>query len=334
MKGGSPRTAAFCCAPVSATGSAPIIRYVYAGFRMVRQVDMNEFACEVRCGTFQTRKKNCPRNISTTNWAARCSTPSRSLPEYGLTRADRADSRSLHAAEIPRDFAWSRSSAAVPAARPGRFSRRSGPGLYSLIITQSMFRAPRSRGAAGSSPAWPTSSPRGVVPRRPRSGAITDAMEAPAAGAAFSAAPSATSTPVAEPIFLRQVRSRTAAGRRDADRLRFGEADSKPCLTPMTILPASPASFNLNLLGRINRELGGDFDMRAFAHQARYNETSAASKCTCARVIRRWPSRKPISTAASGPARPSGRSRRTSSRRRKSRDRARDGLPAGRPMDR
>ncbi|MCW5978432.1 MAG: L-histidine N(alpha)-methyltransferase [Bryobacteraceae bacterium] len=31
------------------------------------------------------------------------------------------------------------------------------------------------------------------------------------------------------------------------------------------------AAFNLNLLGRINRELGSDFDLRAFRHQARYN---------------------------------------------------------------
>jgi uncharacterized SAM-dependent methyltransferase len=31
------------------------------------------------------------------------------------------------------------------------------------------------------------------------------------------------------------------------------------------------AAFNLNLLARINRELGADFDLRAFAHQARYH---------------------------------------------------------------
>lgn len=30
------------------------------------------------------------------------------------------------------------------------------------------------------------------------------------------------------------------------------------------------AAFNLNLLARINRELDGDFDLRAFAHEARY----------------------------------------------------------------
>lgn len=31
------------------------------------------------------------------------------------------------------------------------------------------------------------------------------------------------------------------------------------------------AAFNLNLLGRINRELGADFDLRTFRHEARYN---------------------------------------------------------------
>jgi len=32
------------------------------------------------------------------------------------------------------------------------------------------------------------------------------------------------------------------------------------------------AAFNLNLLSRINRELGADFDLRAFRHRAHYNE--------------------------------------------------------------
>jgi L-histidine N-alpha-methyltransferase len=31
------------------------------------------------------------------------------------------------------------------------------------------------------------------------------------------------------------------------------------------------AAFNLNLLTRINRELGGDFDLRAFRHEAVWN---------------------------------------------------------------
>lgn len=33
------------------------------------------------------------------------------------------------------------------------------------------------------------------------------------------------------------------------------------------------AAFNLNLLGRMNRELGADFDLRKFEHEARWNET-------------------------------------------------------------
>ncbi len=45
------------------------------------------------------------------------------------------------------------------------------------------------------------------------------------------------------------------------------------------------AAFNLNLLGRINRELGGDFDLRRFEHIARFNEATTSvemhlrSKC-------------------------------------------------------
>ncbi|MBV9645930.1 MAG: L-histidine N(alpha)-methyltransferase [Candidatus Eremiobacteraeota bacterium] len=36
------------------------------------------------------------------------------------------------------------------------------------------------------------------------------------------------------------------------------------------------AAFNKNLLGRINRELGGTFDLRAFAHTARYQPLSGS----------------------------------------------------------
>ena len=36
------------------------------------------------------------------------------------------------------------------------------------------------------------------------------------------------------------------------------------------------AAFNLNLLTRINRELDGDFDLRRFAHEARWNDQESA----------------------------------------------------------
>ena len=45
------------------------------------------------------------------------------------------------------------------------------------------------------------------------------------------------------------------------------------------------AAFNLNLLVRINRELGGDFDLQAFAHQAVWN--AAASRVEMHLVSRR-----------------------------------------------
>lgn len=53
---------------------------------------------------------------------------------------------------------------------------------------------------------------------------------------------------------------------------------------PRTILAAYDdskgvtAAFNLNLLARINRELGGDFDLNAFSHFAIYNPADGAAR--------------------------------------------------------
>ena len=44
------------------------------------------------------------------------------------------------------------------------------------------------------------------------------------------------------------------------------------------------AAFNLNLLGRINRELDGHFDLSKFDHDARFNKCRGASKCICDRT--------------------------------------------------
>ncbi len=70
--------------------------------------------------------------------------------------------------------------------------------------------------------------------------------------------------------FLTQVRSRLRQG----DALLIGCDLEKPVDTLINAYddPSGvTASFNLNLLGRINRELGGDFNLRAFAHEAIYN---------------------------------------------------------------
>ena len=54
------------------------------------------------------------------------------------------------------------------------------------------------------------------------------------------------------------------------------------------------AAFNKNLLVRINRELGGNFDLDAFAHRAVWNASSSGSRCTWSA----WPARRCASPLA------------------------------------
>jgi dimethylhistidine N-methyltransferase len=71
--------------------------------------------------------------------------------------------------------------------------------------------------------------------------------------------------------FLARVRSRMS----EHDRMLVGADLRKP---PSVLLKAYDdddgvtARFNRNLLARINRELGGTFDLAAFRHEARWNE--------------------------------------------------------------
>ncbi len=70
--------------------------------------------------------------------------------------------------------------------------------------------------------------------------------------------------------FLRAVRELLRPG----DRLLLGTDLEKPVpqlLRAYDDDAGVTAAFNLNLLARINRELGADFDPRRFRHQARYN---------------------------------------------------------------
>lgn len=71
--------------------------------------------------------------------------------------------------------------------------------------------------------------------------------------------------------FLRQIRGILGE---DA-RLLIGidlEKDEQLLLPAYDDTAGVTARFNLNLLARINRELGGDFDLSAFTHRALYNE--------------------------------------------------------------
>jgi uncharacterized SAM-dependent methyltransferase len=72
------------------------------------------------------------------------------------------------------------------------------------------------------------------------------------------------------PGFLRRIRSLLHAG----DTLLLG-ADLVKDVETMLLAYDDPAgvtaAFNLNLLGRLNRELGAEFDLRSFAHEVRWN---------------------------------------------------------------
>ena len=71
--------------------------------------------------------------------------------------------------------------------------------------------------------------------------------------------------------FLRQIRERLWPG----DAILLGtdlEKDVRTILRAYDDPAGVTRAFNLNLLARINRELGGDFMLENFEHEARYNE--------------------------------------------------------------
>ncbi len=77
---------------------------------------------------------------------------------------------------------------------------------------------------------------------------------------------------LAAEAFLEEVRKSVEPG----DALLLGADLMKPVerLLPAYDDPTGvTAAFNLNILGRINRELDGEFDLRRFAHEARWNPT-------------------------------------------------------------
>ena len=79
--------------------------------------------------------------------------------------------------------------------------------------------------------------------------------------------------------FLREIRRTLRPG----DSLLLGTDLEKPLPQLIAAYDDSlgvTAAFNLNLLARINRELGADFDLAEFEHEARFNGSPAASRCT------------------------------------------------------
>jgi L-histidine N-alpha-methyltransferase len=191
------------------------------------------------------------------------------LPEYGLTRADE---RLLH--RCARQLG-------------GGFHRiaelGSGSGRKARILLEAMGSAnglvyhPIDLSPAALDACQRTL--RGVVDVRPLEAGFFAGLDAVAADrrsgekllVLFLGSTIGNFDSVSALDFLRQVRARL----QDGDALLIGFDLVKPraqLLAAYDDPTGVTAAFNVNLLGRINRELGGGFDLRNFAHEARYEE--------------------------------------------------------------
>ncbi len=73
-------------------------------------------------------------------------------------------------------------------------------------------------------------------------------------------------------IFLKQIRSSIENGNNNSFLIGFDlHKDSKILEAAYNDKNGITANFNLNILSRINRELGGEFDLNTFSHSAFYN---------------------------------------------------------------
>jgi L-histidine N-alpha-methyltransferase len=226
---------------------------------------MNQFACEVRSGLAKPQKE-LPSKYLYDELGSALFDAITALPEYGLTRADRRI-LNLHAVDLPRDFAC-----------VAEFG--SGSGSKTRAILEAI--APKTYFPIDVSPAALDRCTRelcGMAHIQPIEDSFLEGLdrvrEAQESGALlllFLGSTLGNFDSRCRNDFLQQVRLRMRSG----DAMLIGLDLVKPLETMLDAYDdptGVTAAFNLNLLGRINRELGGDFDIRAFAHHALYNET-------------------------------------------------------------
>ncbi len=226
---------------------------------------MNEFACDVRSGLGK-RQKELPSKYLYDELGSALFDAITVLPEYGLTRAD---DRILqrHAAEIPPEF----SVVAELGSGSGRKTRAvleplEGIEYFPIDVSAPALERCRQELA-------------GLANVTPIEASYLDGLDQVAARrnggrllVLFLGSTIGNFESRCRADLLGQVRTRLHPG----DALLIGFDLVKPEETMLEAYddPSGvTASFNLNLLGRINRELGGDFNLRAFRHEARYNAT-------------------------------------------------------------
>jgi len=232
----------------------------------------NEFAREVRAGLTRDGQKTLPCRYLYDNVGSALFEAITHLPEYGLTRAD-ARIIQQHAEALIRQLP-----ANLLVAELG-----SGTGnktfaiLDRLRVRQPVTYYPIDVSATALALCQQCLSPLGTIVPMPAT--YLDGLRAVAARRSpaetllvlFLGSTIGNFEPEAGLNFLYDVRLCLKSG----DALLLGTDLVKPVDQLLTAYddPAGvTGAFNLNLLGRINRELDANFDLRQFAHVARYCE--------------------------------------------------------------
>jgi L-histidine N-alpha-methyltransferase len=225
---------------------------------------MNQFAHEVRSGLSKTQKE-LPSKYLYDELGSALFDAITALPEYGLTRADR---RLLcgHAHQLPRGFA--------SVAEFGSGSGSKTRPVLSAVAPQTYFPIDVSRSALDHCAA----ELHGLAEIETIEASYLDGLDAVNRKreerpllVLFLGSTIGNFEGRCRGDFLDQLRQRLQPG----DGVLIGFDLVKPIdvmLDAYDDPTGVTASFNLNLLGRINRELGGDFDLRAFQHRATYDE--------------------------------------------------------------
>jgi L-histidine N-alpha-methyltransferase len=232
----------------------------------------NEFARDVRAGLSGSGQKTLPCRYLYDDVGSALFDAITCLSEYGLTRADDRLLRK-HAAELvgrlPNDTL-------VAELGSGSGSKTRSV-LDHLRRRQAVIYYPIDVSCAALDRCAKELGPLGTV--LPLEGNYTDGLQAVARERAsgqnilvlFLGSTIGNFEPQDAIDFLISVRQCLAVG----DRLLLGTDLVKP-IDQLLLAYDDPtgvtAAFNLNLLGRINRELDADFDLRRFEHVARYDE--------------------------------------------------------------
>jgi L-histidine Nalpha-methyltransferase len=230
----------------------------------------SEFACEVRQGLMCHPQKTLPCRYLYDALGSALFEAITLVPEYGLTRAD-ARVIQAHASDLarllpPEPVVVELGSGSGSKTRPvlERLGRRGAITYYPIDLSSTALERCRHE-VAGTAKVVPVVSSyleglRQVLEQRPAAKPLL---------VLFLGSTIGNFEPDAAVDFLASIRGYLSHG----DALLLGTDLVKPVTQLINAYDDAAgvtAAFNLNLLARINRELGGDFDVRQFEHMVRY----------------------------------------------------------------